>query len=127
MDKVLIVEDNALNLKLFRDLLTTRKCEVITSRDGVGVSEIVLKEKPNLILMDIQLNGISGIDLIIDLKQNPETKHIPIIAITAFAMKSDAAKIIESGCDMYLPKPVSIQHFFDAVGQFINLAPAQTI
>jgi len=124
MDKVLIVEDNALNLKLFRDLLKTRKCEVITSKDGLGINEIVLNEKPNLVLIDIQLNGISGLDLIIDLKQNPETKHIPIIAITAFAMKKDAIKIIESGCDMYLPKPVSIHNFFEAVDQFINLTPA---
>ena len=74
MKKVLIVEDNELNLKLFHDLLVIKKCEVIVSKDGIGINELVLKEKPSLILMDIQINGISGIDLIESLKQNEATK-----------------------------------------------------
>jgi two-component system cell cycle response regulator DivK len=70
--------------------------------------------------MDIQLNGVSGIDIIKELKSNPSTSLIPIIAITAFAMKNDEARILESGCDMYLSKPVSIDVFFDTVNKFIN-------
>lgn len=120
MCKVLIVEDNELNLKLFRDLLIMRNHEVITSRDGVGVVPIVEKELPDLILMDIQLRGISGIDLIKELKNNANTKKIPIIAITAFAMKNDATKIAESGCDMYLPKPVPVDVFFSAIDKFTD-------
>lgn len=121
MTKVLIVEDNDLNLKLFHDLLMIQNYEVIMSRDGVGVPALVLKEKPNLILMDIQLNGVSGIELIKELKKNPKTLNIPVIAITAYAMKNEVAKISASGCDMYLSKPVSIDNFFKAVDKCIKL------
>ncbi|MDP4709379.1 MAG: response regulator [Rickettsiaceae bacterium] len=121
MKKVLIVEDNDLNLKLFYDLLMIKECDIIVSKDGVGVIDIATTELPRLILMDIQLNsGISGIDLIRELKANETTKHIPIIAITAFAMKSDEDLISQSGCDMYLSKPVSIERFFQAIDFFIN-------
>lgn len=120
MGKVLIVEDNELNLKLFHDLLMIQNHEVITSRDGLNILEIVTKQKPDLILMDIQLSGVSGMDLIRDLKQNLETKKIPIIAITAFAMKNDETRISESGCDFYISKPVSIDNFFSTVKRFIE-------
>jgi len=124
MGKVLVVEDNNLNLKLFYDLLMIKKCEIVVSKDGVGVIEIASREALDLILMDIQLgSGISGIDLIKDLKKNIMTKHIPIIAITAFAMKNDEAEISRSGCDMYLQKPVSIDSFFKAIDNFINPKP----
>ncbi len=120
MGKVLIVEDNDLNMKLFHDLLTIQKHQVFTSKDGANVIEIAINKKLDLILMDIQLNGFSGIDLIQDLKQNSDTKHIPIIAITAFAMKKDELRISRSGCDMYLAKPVSIDSFFKAIDKFIK-------
>ena len=121
MSKVLIVEDNDLNLKLFYDLLKVKQCEVIISKNGVDVENIVLEVVPDLILMDIQLSkGISGIDLIKDLKKNAATKHIPIIAVTAFAMKTDEERIVASGCDMYLSKPVSIETFFQAIDKFLN-------
>lgn len=121
--KALIVEDNSLNLKLFHDLLIARNYEVITSKDGIGITNIALKELPDVILMDIQLNGLSGIDLIKELKSNVATNHIPIIAITAFAMKQDEATISDSGCDLYLSKPVSIDRFYKAIDQFINIIP----
>ncbi len=121
MKKALIVEDNDLNLKLFHDLLKIKDCEVIVSKDGFDVIKIVSEELPNVILMDIQLNsGISGIDLIKKLKNNENTKHIPIIAITAFARKTDEKLITKSGCDMYISKPVSIDYFFQAIDKFIN-------
>jgi len=120
MGRVLIVEDNELNLKLFCDLLIIQNHEVIMSRDGLNIIEIVTKQKPDLILMDIQLNGVSGMDLIRSLKKNLETKKIPIIAVTAFAMKNDEAKISESGCDFYISKPVSVDHFFSTVKRFIE-------
>lgn len=118
MGKVLIVEDNELNLKLFHDLLIIQNYDVITSRDGLDIMAIVEKEHPDLILMDIQLSGISGIDIIKELKNTPISSHIPIIVITAFAMKNDEVRISESGCDMYLSKPVSIDHFFEALNKF---------
>lgn len=120
MKKVLVVEDNDLNLKLFYDLLVIHNCEVIMSRDGVGVVELTKQEKPDLILMDIQLNGVSGIDLIQSLKTCDITSHIPIIAVTAFAMKNDETRILDSGCDLYLTKPISIDHFVKAINTFLT-------
>ncbi|MFK7967578.1 MAG: response regulator [Rickettsiaceae bacterium] len=120
MGKVLVVEDNELNLKLFCDLLMIKHHDVLVSRDGVNVVDLVLEWMPDLILMDIQLSEISGIDLISTLKNNNETKKIPIIAITAFAMKKDEIKISETGCDLYMSKPVSIDNFFLSVERFIN-------
>jgi two-component system cell cycle response regulator DivK len=120
VNKVLIVEDNNLNMKLFCDLLSIKHYEVITSKDGVGIPQMVKDQKPDLVLMDIQLKGISGIDIIKELKADSETLHVPIIAITAFAMKHDEIKITDSGCDMYLSKPVSIDRFFEAVEKFIG-------
>lgn len=118
--KILIVEDNDLNMKLFRDLLTIQNYTVLSSKDGVGIPELVIKEQPNLILMDIQLGEMSGIDIIKELKHNPQTSFIPIVAITAFAMKNDEAKISASGCDLYLPKPVSIECFFAMLNKFLT-------
>lgn len=120
VNKVLIVEDNELNLKLFRDLLSIRKHKIIMSRDGIGLKTLVLKEKPDLILMDIYLGNRLGTDLIRELKENPITSHIPIIAITALALSGEKAQILESGCDMYLSKPVSIEIFFKAIDNFVN-------
>jgi two-component system cell cycle response regulator DivK len=120
MARVLIVEDNELNLKLFHDLLAIQEHEVITSRDGKGILELVVTSKPELVLMDIHLNGLSGIDLVQILKNDSKTAHIPIIVITAFAMKMDEARISKSGCDMYLSKPVSIDKFFKAVEKFLS-------
>lgn len=125
--KVLIVEDNELNLKLFYDLLSMKKLEVISCKDGHKALGLVEEEMPDLILMDIQLNGISGIDLIKTIKQNKDTQKIPIIAITAFAMKQDEARIMGAGSDMYLSKPVSIDKFFDAVNCYINLNEKETV
>ncbi len=112
MVKVLVVEDNELNLKLFCDLLTIKDHEVILSKDGFNILEIVIEQLPDLILMDIQLADVSGLDLIKILKNNPKTNKIPIIVITAFAMKNEVMRISESGCDLYLSKPVSIDNFF---------------
>jgi len=120
MGKVLIVEDNELNMKLFNDLLTMQDHQVLLSRDGIGVVELVQQELPDLILMDIQINGgICGMDLIKSLKALADTQQIPIIAITAFAMRQDEIRISQSGCDMYLSKPVSIDDFFKAIEKFI--------
>jgi two-component system cell cycle response regulator DivK len=120
MGKVLVVEDNDLNMKLFHDLLTIQGHEIIISTDGINVKEIVIREKPNLILLDIQLNGISGIDIMQSLKGDKQTRHIPIIAITAFAMKQDEVRITNAGCDLYLTKPVSIDNFYQSVTMFID-------
>jgi len=120
MAKVLVVEDNELNLKLFCDLLMLKRHEVIVSKDGFNIVNIAIEQLPELVLMDIQLADISGIDLIKALKNNPQTRRIPIIVITAFAMKNEVIRISESGCDLYLSKPVSIDNFFFSIEKFIS-------
>lgn len=120
MAKVLVVEDNELNLKLFCDLLMLKGHEVIISKDGFNILAIVSEQLPDLILMDIQLADISGLDLIKILKNNPKTHKIPIIVIIAFAMKNEVMRISESGCDLYLSKPVSIDNFFFSIEKFVS-------
>lgn len=117
---VLIVEDNELNTKLFRDLLTSRGHRVLETRDGKEGLRLARAEKPNLILMDIQLPEISGFELIKILKGDPETYPIPIIAVTAFAMKGDEEKIRRSGCEDYLAKPISVSSFFKTVQSYLE-------
>ena len=100
--KVLIVEDNELNMKLFRDILESEDCMVIECFDPMFALEIISKERPNLILMDIQLPRISGLDLIKWIKGDANISYIPIIAITAFAMEDDKEKILSLGCEGYM-------------------------
>ncbi len=115
MPKILIVEDNDLNLKLFYDIIRTLEHNLITCKNGKEVITLVNIEKPELILMDIKLQEVSGIDLIKILKSQPCTKHIPIIAITAFAMKNDRIRIMQSGCDFYIAKPISLDSFLNTI------------
>lgn len=117
--KILIVEDNEMNMKLFCDVVTLCGFETISLRSGVSAIETALAQKPDLILMDIQLPEISGIDLIESLKQHNELQHIPIIAITAFAMKGDEEKIIAAGAERYLSKPICVQGLQEAIESLI--------
>ena len=118
--KVLVVEDNELNLKLFTDLLQAQGYEVISTRDGVMVEELVRAHHPDLILMDIQLPEISGIDIIKWLKAQDDLRDIPVIAVTAFAMKGDEERIRASGCEAYLSKPISVMPFLETVKRFLG-------
>lgn len=113
--KILIVEDNELNMKLFNDLLEAHGYITVTTRDGTKALEIAMAEKPDLILMDIQLPEVSGLDITRQIKDNDEIKHIPIIAVTAFAMKGDEDKIRECGCNGYVSKPISITTFIETI------------
>jgi two-component system cell cycle response regulator DivK len=117
---VLIAEDNELNLKLFSDLLEIKGLEYIGVSDGNKVLEVARKTMPDLILMDIRLNGISGLDIIDEIKSDHTLKDIPIVALTAFAMKNDKAKAINHGCAGYLAKPVTVDLFFETIDQFIK-------
>lgn len=117
---VLIAEDNELNMKLFKDLLEMKNFNAICIEDGHQVFEQVKKNQPDLILMDIRLNDISGLDIIKRIKNVEELKHIPIIALTAYAMKSDKEKILESGCESYMAKPIFIDTFFKEIEKFVS-------
>ena len=117
---VFVVEDNELNLKLFRDLLLSQNYEVIDTKDGNVAVDMLREHMPDLVIMDIQLHGISGFDLIRDIKSDDTLSHIPIIAVTAFAMKDDRDRIMETGCEAYLSKPIAITEFFDLVNGFLR-------
>jgi two-component system cell cycle response regulator DivK len=118
--KILIVEDNKLNMKLFKDILEAEDCIVIECFDPMFAMRIVEEEMPNLILMDIQLPRISGYDLIQWIKADANISHIPIIAITAFAMEDDKEKILSLGCEGYMSKPISMDPFITNVNKFLK-------
>jgi len=113
--KILIVEDNELNMKLFNDLLEAHGYETVTTRDGKEALGLAEKEMPDLILMDIQLPEVSGFDITRQIKAHDDLKHIPVIAVTAFAMKGDEDKIKECGCNGYISKPISIATFIETI------------
>ncbi len=117
---VLIVEDNELNMKLFHDLLEAHGIETIQTKDGHEVMELARTHSPDLILMDIQLPEISGMDITKWLKDDEELKSIPVIAVTAFAMKGDEQKIREGGCEDYISKPISVTTFIETVQKHLK-------
>lgn len=113
--KILIVEDNELNMKLFNDLLEAHGYETVTTRDGTNALQLAKDTIPDLILMDIQLPEVSGLDVTRQIKAEDTLKNIPVIAVTAFAMKGDEDKIRECGCNGYISKPISITSFVETI------------
>lgn len=112
---VLIVEDNELNMKLFNDLLEAHGYQTLKTASGSEAMELARAHKPDLVLMDIQLPEVSGEVVTEWMKADPELKHIPIVAVTAFAMKGDEERIRAKGCEAYLSKPISIGKFIETV------------
>ncbi|MGB0086074.1 MAG: response regulator [Rhodomicrobiaceae bacterium] len=117
---VLIVEDNELNMKLFRDLLEAHGYATLQTRNGIEALALARDHKPDLILMDIQLPEVSGLDVTKWLKEDDELRHIPVIAVTAFAMKGDEERIREGGCEAYISKPITVSMFLDTIRQFLG-------
>jgi len=117
---VLIVEDNELNMKLFHDLLEAHGYNTLETKDGREALELARAHRPDLILMDIQLPEVSGLEVTKWIKADESLKSIPVIAVTAFAMKGDEEKIREGGCEAYLAKPISVANFLETVGKFIG-------
>ena len=117
---VLIVEDNELNMKLFHDLLQANGFQTIETRNGIEALDLARKHKPDLILMDIQLPEVSGLEVTKWIKEDDELKAIPVIAVTAFAMKGDEERIREGGCEAYLSKPISVAKFLETVRHFVK-------
>jgi two-component system, cell cycle response regulator DivK len=112
---VLIVEDNELNMKLFHDLLDAHGYRTLQTRTGMEALKLAREHRPDLILMDIQLPEVSGLEVTKWLKDDDDLREIPVIAVTAFAMKGDEARIRQGGCEAYISKPISIATFLDAV------------
>lgn len=119
--KVLIVEDNDLNLKLFRDLLEAHGYQTYETKDGMEALSLARNVRPDLILMDIQLPEISGLDITKRLKADDDVRHIPVVAVTAFAMKDDEEMILAAGCEAYMSKPISIPTFLETVRRFLDV------
>lgn len=117
---ILIVEDNELNMKLFNDLLEAQGYTILQTRQGIDGLKLAREKNPDLILMDIQLPEISGLEIIKWIKEDEKLKTIPIIAVTAFAMKGDEKKIRESGCEAYISKPISIADFLQTIQNFLS-------
>jgi two-component system, cell cycle response regulator DivK len=120
---ILVVEDNEKNRKLVRDLLTVkgyRVVEVETGEDGVRIAR---EQRPALVLMDIQLPGIDGIEALRQLRADPDTASIPVVAVTASAMNRDRQAILAAGFDGYQAKPISVRPFLDAVREVLDRPP----
>jgi len=117
--KVLIVEDNDLNMKLFNDLLVAHGYGTLQTKDGVEALALARQHRPDLILMDIQLPEVSGLQVTQWIKEDDAQRMIPIIAVTAFAMRGDEEKIRDGGCEAYIAKPISVASFMRTVERFL--------
>jgi len=119
MKNILVVEDNPLIMELVRTLLISFGYEPIEASDGVMAIEIVKKNHFNLILLNMQLPGIDGVEVLKILKEDPVTREIPVIALTAHAMRGDEEKFLKAGCSAYVSKPIDIQRFKFVIAEFI--------
>ena len=117
---ILIVEDNELNMKLFNDLLEAKGYSVLQTRNGMDALDLARAHLPDLILMDIQLPEVSGLEVTKWIKEDDKIAHIPVIAVTAFAMKGDEDRIRQGGCEAYISKPISVASFLKTIQFYIG-------
>lgn len=119
MALILVVEDNPMNMELVTDLLGTQDHTVLQATSGSELLAHLKETTPDLILMDIQLPGMDGLELTRIIRSDPSTKDIPVIALTAHAMKGDQERILEQGCTGYISKPIETRTFLDTVAKFL--------
>jgi len=119
---VLIVEDNELNMKLFHDLLEAHGYNTLQTRTGIEALRLAREHRPDLILMDIQLPEVSGLEVTKWIKEDEDIASIPVVAVTAFAMKGDEERIRQGGCEAYISKPISVAKFLETVRSFLGEA-----
>ncbi len=117
---ILIVEDNELNMKLFHDLLEAHGYDTVQTRDGKDALRLARRHRPDLILMDIQLPEVSGLEVTKWIKADENLREIPVIAVTAFAMKGDEENIRNGGCEAYISKPILVASFLETIEKFLN-------
>jgi two-component system, cell cycle response regulator DivK len=117
---ILVVEDNDRNLKLVRDVLEYVGYDVRVARTAEDGIALAVKEPPDLVLMDLQLPGIDGMEALRRLRENPRTADIPVVAVTAQAMKQDRERVLEAGFNGYIEKPISVRAFPDQVRSFLS-------
>ena len=118
--KVMIVEDNELNMKLFNDLLEAKGYTTVKTSDGMQALKLARDHRPDLILMDIQLPLVNGYEATRRIKADPDTRHIPVIAVTSYALSGDETKAFEAGCDGYIAKPFSPRNLLAKVREFLD-------
>ena len=119
--RILVVEDNMLVQEVYASALQQLDCEVVTADDGQEALELAAEETPDLIIMDVMLPGVSGLDLVRQMKADPALKDVPIIVVTTMATAGDESKVLESGTDAYLPKPIQVDQFIEAVRSTLGL------
>jgi two-component system, cell cycle response regulator DivK len=120
--RILVVEDNELNMKLLNDVLEAHGYEVMSTGRGAEAVEWARQYSPDLILMDLQLPDLSGLEATRQLKADPETRAIPVIAVTAFAMAGDEKRALDHGCDAYVAKPIILKDFLNLIAGFVGVA-----
>jgi CheY-like chemotaxis protein len=118
--KILIVEDNPVHMKLIEMTLRAKNYTLLKANDGEEALDMAIREPPNLVIMDINLPGMTGFETSKKLRENPAFSHIPVIAITAYAMKGDREKIIEAGCDAYLSKPINTRELPGVIAELLS-------
>lgn len=117
---ILVVDDNDMNVKLLRWLLEKHGYAVRTACDAKSARESVRAVRPQLVLMDIQLPDVDGLELTREFKADPALKSVPIVAVTSYAMKGDRQKTIDAGCDGYITKPIDTQHFSQEIEKYLR-------
>ena len=118
-EKILIVEDNPQNMRLLEMVLRAKNYTLLKATDGEEALDIAIRERPDLIIMDIQLPKVNGLEVTRKLRETPLFSHTPIIAITAYAMKGDKERVIESGCDAYLSKPINTRELPEMIAEML--------
>ena len=117
---ILVVEDQEDNRQILRDLLASAGFRMIEAHDGQQALTVAQSERPDLILMDIQLPIVDGYEATRNIKRDPELRHIPVIAVTSYALSGDEKKAIEAGCNAYVAKPFSTRYLLAKIGQFLE-------
>ena len=123
MKTILVVEDQEDNRQILRDLLGSAGFRTIEAHDGAQALTVARSQRPDLILMDIQLPLVDGYEATRSIKREPELKHIPVIAVTSYALSGDEQRAREAGCDAYVAKPYSTRHLLAKIGQFLEQPP----
>jgi len=118
-EKILIVEDNPQNMKLLEMVLRAKNYTLLKATDGEEALNTAMREQPDLIIMDIQLPKLSGLEVTKKLRETPTFSHTPIIGVTAYAMKGDKERVIESGCDAYLSKPINTRELPEVIAEML--------
>jgi len=118
-ERILIVEDNPQNMRLLEMVLRARNYALLKATDGEEALDVAMRERPDLIIMDIQLPKLNGLEVTRKLRETPELRHTPIIGVTAYAMKGDKERVIESGCDAYLSKPINTRELPEVISQML--------